>query len=129
MTLKLMMSIKSVICLVFGVAFVLFPVQLMDLYAIPVADNVSIMTRLLGSAFIVLGLYLGLARNTEEALSQTAIAVAVMVGDAVGAVALIYAMLNGVGNALGWVNVALYALLAIGFGWTLLAEPRTRPAM
>ncbi len=129
MTLKALMSIKSVICLVFGVAFVLFPLQLLGLYDIPVADDVAVMTRLLGAAFIVIGLWLGLARNTEDALSQTATATAVAIGDAVGAVTLVYALLNGVGNLFGWVTVAIYGLLAIGFGWFLLAEPRSQPAV
>lgn len=118
MKLSNLMVIKSIICLILGIAMVLVPATLMSFYAITLSPGGILMTRLLGAAFILLGLLLWFARNaaeSEEALR--AIVLAVVIGDAIGFVVALLSQLSGLANALGWVNVALYLLLALGFGY------------
>lgn len=118
MKLSNLMVIKSIICLILGIAMVLVPATLMSFYAITLGPGGILMTRLLGAAFILLGLLLWFARNaaeSEEALR--AIVLAVVIGDAIGFVVALLSQLSGLANALGWVNVALYLLLALGFGY------------
>jgi hypothetical protein len=81
------------------------------------------MARLFGASFVLLGLLLWLARNTGEPSTQRAFALAVFVGDAIGCILALIVQLGGLANALGWTTVALYLILALGFGYFLIAKP------
>ncbi len=128
MSLKLMMSIKSVICWVFGLAVVIFPAQLLSIYSVDLNEGGTFVARLLGASFIVLALWLGLAREVREETAHRAVAIAATVGDLLGFAILVYWQLTGTVNALGWINAAIYLLLAIGFAYTLVAEPEGKLA-
>lgn len=129
MSLKNLMSVKSVICLLFGIAFVLVPVQTMNLFGLRLDTDGAVVTRLLGASFVLLGIWLGLQRTVVDEEAHRAVAAAVGVGDLIGAAVMIFAGLSGVGNALGWVIAAVYLLLAIGFGYVLFAEPQGKLAI
>jgi hypothetical protein len=47
-----------------------------------------------------------------------------LAGDVVGFVVILLGQLAGVANALGWSNVAIYLLLALGFAYVQFMEPR-----
>ena len=123
MNLKLMKSIKSVICWVFGLAFVIIPAQIMNIYGVDLNEGGMFVARLLGAAFILLALWLGLTRDVKDEAAQRGAAVAITVGDLVGFAILVYWQLTGTVSALGWINAAIYLLLAIGFAYVLVAEP------
>ncbi|MFN2111108.1 MAG: hypothetical protein ACK2UI_15750 [Anaerolineae bacterium] len=129
MTLKTLMSTKSVICLLFGIAFVLVPAQIISLYGASLTEGGIFMTRLFGASFVLLGLWLGLDRNTQEVESRRAVAISVAIGDVLGCAIMVYALLTGVINALGWVNAVIYLLFAIGFAYVLVSEPEGKLAI
>lgn len=118
MKLSTLMLTKSVICLVFGTIFVLAPAALLAIYGVKNADaSVVFMTRLYGAAFLLLGIMLWFARNDPGSVALRAIVLAVLIGDAVGFVVALLGQLGAVLNGLGWSVVALYLLLALGFGY------------
>jgi Ca2+/Na+ antiporter len=123
------MSTKSVICLLFGIAFVLVPAQIISLYGASLTEGDIFMTRLFGASFVLLGLWLGLDRNTQEVESRRAVAISVAIGDVLGCAIMVYALLTGVINALGWVNAVIYLLFAIGFAYVLVSEPEGKLAI
>ncbi len=129
MKLKTLMSIKSVVCWVFGLLFLILPVQALAIYGLTLGTEGVMMTRLFGASFILLAMWLGLERDTEEASSKRAVAISVSVGDLLGCAVMVYYLLTGSGNALGWVNALVYLLFAVGFGYTLIAEPRGQLAI
>jgi hypothetical protein len=120
MTLKNWMSAKAVICIVFGIGYVLLPETLLRMFGLGAEPSTILMTRLFGAAFIVLGLLLWLARGTAEASTKRAFGVAVLVGDATGFLIALMATLTGNVSPLGWGVGALYLILALGFGYFLL---------
>lgn len=120
MKLKVWMIAKAVICALFGLVFVLAPTAGMNIYAIKLDDAGIFMTRLLGSSFIVLAIFLWMMRGVESPHNRKAICWAVFVGDLVGAVVALMGQLSGIGNALGWSTVVIYLALALGFGYFLL---------
>lgn len=130
MKLRNMMIIKSVICTVFAIAFLVVPAQALDLYGMQTDDVGLFGMRLLGSAFAVLAILLFMARSVRDRDMSRAIAAGVAVGDFIGFVVAIWGQLNGIANAFGWVTVAVYFLLAAGFAYFLLREPEAslRPA-
>lgn len=125
MQLKHWMVAKTVVALAFGLTLVFIPGTFCSLYAIQLGPGGVFMTRLFGQAFIVIGIALWFARNTSEPAIQRAFAVAVLVGDAIGFIVTLMATLSGVQNALGWSSVALYLILALGFGYFLLPGAAT----
>lgn len=129
MKLKTMMTTKSVISLFFGVAFLLVPIQVMAIYNLSLDAGGALITRLLGAAFIMLGIWLAMARDVDEPAARRAVCVSSVVADTIAAVVVALTLLSGVGNWLGWTNVILYALLALGFGYVWLAQPQGRLAL
>jgi ABC-type multidrug transport system permease subunit len=65
------------------------------------------------------------ARNSQESEARWAIILALFAYDAVGFVVSLIAVIAGVLNPLGWLIVALYLLLALGFGYFLI--PKREP--
>ena len=123
MKFSTLMSIKAVICLFFGVGEVLLPATLMSLYGATLDASGAFMAQLFGATFILLGLLLWLMRNTTEASTVKAFSISLFLGDAVGFVVSLMAVLSGVVNALGWTTVALYLFIGLGFGYFWLKPP------
>jgi len=125
MKISALMSIKGVICLFFGVGMVLLPTTMMSFYGVKLDAGGTFMTQLFGQAFFLLGLLLWLMRNTSEASTVKAFSISLFLGDAVGFVVSLMAVLSGVVNALGWTTVALYLFIGLGFGYFWLKPPTT----
>jgi hypothetical protein len=125
MTLKNWMSAKSVICLLFGLGFVFIPETLASFFDMSINDSGVLVTRFFGQAFILLGLLLWFSRNTSEQATQRAFSISVLIGDTIGFAIAIMAQISGAMNALGWLIVAVYLVLALGFGYFLIAKPIT----
>jgi hypothetical protein len=118
MKLSNLMVIKAVIVFVFGIGFLLIPTKIMSLYGVTLSQGGAVMTQFFGAAFILLGVVLWSARNAPRSeVALQAIVLAIVIGDTIGFIVALLAQLNGVMNLLGWGNVALYLLLAIGFGY------------
>jgi uncharacterized membrane-anchored protein YitT (DUF2179 family) len=125
--MKNLLAIKSVICAVFGALFLVAPVWTLNIYDIALDDAGALMVRFLGAAFIVLCVLLWMARRDEGSPALLAIIYGVFVGDFVGFIVALYGVLANIGNALGWVNVAIYLLLTVGFGYFVINAPEVRP--
>ena len=111
------MLIAAALALVFGLAFILLPAQLMTAYGVTLQQGGLWVARYLGSAFLGIAVLNWLVRDVEEANARRAI----LLGDFVVSVTgLVVAMLDirlGSGNALAWLNVAIYLFLSVGFGY------------
>ena len=62
------------------------------------------------------------ARDAADSVARRTIALGFVVGHVIAAVIAILGVTSGAANALGWSTVAIYALLAAGFGITGLAK-------
>jgi hypothetical protein len=81
-----------------------------------------LIANLLGAAFIGLGVVSFQARDAADSVARRAIALGFVAGNVIGAVMAILGITSGAVNALGWSTVAIYALVAAGFGITGLAK-------
>lgn len=116
MKLSALLAVAGVVAIVFGLAFVLVPGQLMSYYGLNVGDaTLFYIARLFGAALVGIGLMNWSARSSEASGARSAIVMGNMVGDGIGTVIAVMAQLGGVTNALGWSTVAIYALLTLGF--------------
>ena len=124
MKLSSLMAIKAVVVVIFGVGFVLMPTTAMSFFGITLDPGGTFMTQLFGASFLLLGILLWFARNAPGSeVALRAIVLAVFIGDVIGFIITLMTQLAGLPNALGWLIVALYLLLAAGFGYFQFAKP------
>lgn len=117
MKLKTLMIINTIVACVFGVTFVIIPWQVYSLYGIESSDTLNYMGELFGAALIGFGLLSWRARNADKSEALGAIIFSLFVADSIGFVVALIGQLNNVVNAFGWSTVAIYFLLALGFGY------------
>jgi len=120
MKIKSMMSIKAIVVIFFGLGFLFMTQTIMALYGMNVNSGGIAASRLLGQMYILIALLLWFCRNTSEASTKKAFAISITIGDAIGTVVCLWAVLSGAMNSLGWSAVAIYLLLTIGFGYFIL---------
>jgi hypothetical protein len=117
MRLKALLTVSGALALVFGFGFYLAPVRTLALYSASTGPVGYIMTRFFGAALVQAGLILLSLRSVREPALARNIAVGAGLGNLVGLHVALYAVRNHLVSELGWSTVAIYALLALGFGW------------
>lgn len=124
MKLKTLFIINAVVCLLFGLAFVLAPVQTIGMYGDDsVGGQFKYVGQLFGSALLAFGLISWFARNSAESNARSAIILSFAIGDLIGFVIALISQLGGAVNALNWSTVTIYLLLALGFGYFQFLKP------
>jgi len=117
MRLSILLAIAGALALIFGFAFLIAPVETLAVYGASTGPVGYLMTRFFGTALIQTGLVLLVLRPVQEPALVRAIAMAGALGDLVGLYVALHAVRNNLVSQLGWSTVAIYALLAAGFGW------------
>jgi apolipoprotein N-acyltransferase len=125
MKLKYVFMANAVISLVLGCALVVASPLLMTFFGInvQVTQGGMAVTRLFGAAIIGYGLVAWLARNAPDSEGRRAIVLAFFIAHAVSFIVAVPAQLSGVANVLGWLIVAIYLLLALGYGYFQFVKP------
>ena len=125
MNLGTLMLITAVVATVFGVAFLLVPDQVGSFYDVEMNELVTYVIRLLGAAFVEIGALTFLARKADDSIARRAIVLALLIGNAVGFVVALIGQINNVVGVLGWGNVVIYLLLALGYAFFQFVSPET----
>jgi uncharacterized membrane protein YoaK (UPF0700 family) len=124
MKLRTLFIINAVVCFVFGLGFTLFPEQVISLYGNDaVTGQFKFVGQLFGSALLTFGVISWLAKDSTESNARNAIVFSFFLGDVVGFIIALINQLSGVVNALNWSTVAIYLLLALGFGYFQFIKP------
>src|SRR5947209_5673306 len=123
MRLSYFFIVAAVLSLLFGLAAVLIPEQFLLFYGANTDAVGTLALRLFGGNLLGLTVLYWLARNAEQSPARNAILPAGLFETTLGTVVTLFAQLAGVLNSLGWINVIVYLLLALGFGYFLI--PRT----
>jgi hypothetical protein len=116
MKLSNFLVVKAVISLAFGIGFALIPAAVMSLYGVALDPTGILMARFVGACLIGIGLICWLDRSADHDALQ-GITLALFVGDTVGFIVALLGQLSGLMNALGWVIVVIWLLLALGLGY------------
>jgi hypothetical protein len=123
MRLKSLFIITAIIAIVFGVLFVIIPRSMYSLYGIESNMPLNYMGELFGAALIGIALISWLSRNAPESKARSAIVLSFFIADAIGFIIALNGQLNNVVNALGWLTVAIYLLLSLGFAVFQFSKP------
>ncbi|CAG0941482.1 hypothetical protein ANRL1_00563 [Anaerolineae bacterium] len=123
MKLATMMTFKSVVCILTGVIFLIFPGQWLWLLRTDLDLSGTFMARLFAATFLMVGLFMWMAREVADPSVRRAIILSVFIGDGIAFIVSLIAQLSGVTNLLGWGIVIVYLLLTLGFGYLQFAKP------
>ena len=125
MKLKTLLIIKAIVCLCLGVPILFVPNFIYSIFGATLAAGGVFAAREYGASMIGILMLTWFARNSQESDARWAIILALFVYDAIGAVVTLVAILSETLNPLGWMVVALYLFLAVGFGYFLLPKRKT----
>jgi hypothetical protein len=122
MTIRMFFTILAVLSFLFGIGFVLAPVQVLANYGIESSPAMALLGRLFGGALLTLGVILWLARDFRDEAAVRAVLIGGLVGDVVNLIAQTMGTLAGTTNALGWSTVLIYLFAAVGSGYFLMGR-------
>lgn len=123
MPLRTLLLLAGLIALVFGLGFLLIPRPLLTLYGVPTDPTVVLISRFFGAALVQLGLVLYLIRDVGDLRTQRGVIIGSFIGSVAGLVVALTGQFWGLVNSLGWLNVAIYGLLTLGYGSFMFGRP------
>ena len=116
MSLKNLFLVKATLSMIFGLSFIFFSSLSMDFFGVMELRAAGVlMGRLLGAALIGMAIIAWYAQSLGAGDGRSAIINGFIATDALGFILTLMAVLDGVINAIGWVTVVVYLILALGF--------------
>ena len=122
MKLSTFLLVKAIVCFLFGIGYAVVPITVGSIYAINLDPDGLLMARFFAALLIGVGLILWLLRNADWNVLKV-ITLSLCIADTIGFIIALVAQLAGVMNALGWIIVAIWFLLALGLGYFRFLKP------
>ena len=122
MRFETLMVIKAFVCLVFGIALLIFPEAMFSIFGVDLGTSGIFPAREYGSALFGILILTWFARKAPESATRTAIILALFIYDALGFVVTLIARSQGVLNALGWLVAVIYLFFTLGFGYLMTVK-------
>ena len=123
MNLKVVFTVNTVAAFIFGLAFLLMPVQIASIYGLTLDGAGVYVARLLGAAFIGYGVLVWQAKDWQASPARRAVVMALFIGFALGLAASLLGQLAGVTNVLGWLTVVIYLMFTLAYGYFQFVRP------
>ncbi len=117
MKLTALLSLTGVLAALFGLGFLLAPVQVLAIYGVDLDPNGAWLARYLGAALLSFGLLAWQARQAADGPARRAVVVGCLMLSATSLVLAVLHALSGLTNALAWSSALIYLLLTLGFGY------------
>jgi hypothetical protein len=115
MKFKTLCTINSTLAFISGLLCVLMPAKLLASYDVRLAPMGLVIYQFWGVALIGLGMLTWFARSVRESALQRRFAFALCITNGLSCVMAVRGQYAGA-NTFGWSTVALFFLLALGFG-------------
>ena len=123
MSTRTLLMVAAVVTLVFGVGLLLIPNIIGPTYGFGTSPAEILLGRFIGAAFLAIGLINWYSKDAGYAVLRPVI-IGNLVGDAAGFIVSLQGTLGGVMSSVGWLSVALYLLLGLGFAFFLFMGKR-----
>jgi len=117
MNVSIFLKIKSAISLVFGLMMVFLPTYLMPIYGVSLNLAGNVMAQWSGACLTGIGIICWYAGGASKSDLRSGVLLALFICDSIGFVASLLGQLAGMANVLGWSNVGLWLVLALGLGY------------
>ena len=99
---------------------------MVELYGVPPEPHAILNLQFFGSALLAWGVITWFARDLDWAAVR-GVLIGGIVGDVVGGLLSVWAIVEGLVNAFGWTSVVIYVLLLLG-GLYFLSSGSRKPA-
>jgi hypothetical protein len=109
--------IATIVAGVFGVALLVVPTQLVALYGVKLTPATEVIGRIAGSVILGFAIVFWSIRNQSGAEALKGAMLAGLIANGLDALILLHATATGLLNTLGWAQVAINGLLAVGFAY------------
>jgi hypothetical protein len=109
--------LATIVAGAFGLALLLVPAQLVALYGITLTPATEVIGRVAGATNLGFAILFWSIRNASGAEAVKPAMLAGLVGSGLICLIMLHASATGLLNALGWAQVAINGLLALGFGY------------
>jgi hypothetical protein len=116
MRLSLTLSAAAFGCLLFGIAFLLFPSSMLPLYGVAPQPAYDWIAQLFGSALFGFAAILWFARKVQAGPALYAILLGTFIASSIGLIVMLLKALNSQPTVFMWFSVVIYGLLTLGFG-------------
>jgi len=125
MSLKLWMTIKAIIVVLFGLGFLLIPATMGTLFGTSTDETGLLLGRFFGMAWIFEAILLWLAKNFPWPEAQK-IVIAIVISNVIGLVLSLMAVLGGLfSGIMGWLAVFLFLIFVLVFAYFLFIKKST----
>jgi len=124
MKISSFLMLKAIISLAFGIGFAVIPAVVWSIYGLTLDPAEIMMTRFFGACLLGIGLICWFTRNADVNTLK-GITLSLCIADTIGFIIALSAQLSGIINTLGWINVAIWLLLALGLGYFRFLKPGT----
>ena len=114
-TMRPLLTVSVVLSLGHGLAFILAPALALGFYQVPVAPGALLMGQLFGAELLVVAIVCWYGLSFTGAPALTALVIAGLVPNLVGAIACVLATRAGVMGTMGWLAVLVYGGLALAY--------------
>src|SRR3977135_109899 len=122
MKLNSFLMLATIVAAVFGLAFLLGPTQLVALYGVKLTPATEVIGRIAGSVILGFAIVFWSIRNESGAEALKGAMLAGLIANGLDALILLHATATGLLNTLGWVQVAINGLVAIGLAYLPFAH-------
>lgn len=120
MKVKHFLVISTIALIVFGLAFLVAPIWSMARFDVALDIGGSMMTQLLGGAFLGLAAINWMGRNYVVAEDVRPLIVGNLLLNILGFIVVLVQILAGLGNLLAWVPAGIYLILGLAYGYSLI---------
>jgi hypothetical protein len=117
MKLNSFLMLATIVAVVFGLAFLIAPAQLVAMYDVTLTPATEVIGRIAGSVILGFAIVFWGARNGDGAETFKAVMMAGFIANALDCLILLHATVAGLVNGLGWLQVLINGALATGFGY------------
>ncbi len=124
MKVKTLLMLTGLFGLVFGLAYLLIPATLLKFFGVDFTDATIMTARFFGGAVLGYGVLAWSARNSEESATRRSIKLAIFVTMLIGLVLSVISVVQKFFNAMGWIPVAFFFLIAAAFGYFRFMKPK-----
>ena len=117
MKLRNMYLLNTIISLVFAIGLLLMTPVMLGLFGMDNTKDAVVLAQLIAVELVVGGLITLLARDVTDPKARSAINYGNMIAGVLGVVVALNATLTGVMGWFGYVVLAIYAIVALGFAY------------
>lgn len=125
MRLRALFSFNAIVATIFGLTAVLVPGLFYSTYGLTSDAGAQLVAQFFGAALLSNAVVTWSLRNIEPGPTRQTLTLALFVQGAIGLAISLIAQFGGVLNALGWLNVVLTAIFAVGYGYFRFMQPES----